>query len=307
MMLRCLSVLLLLSIPTIVKAACPNNGYQWQSNCYYFQTNATDFPEAERNCVMLGGHLVSIHDSFTNALLTGHFRGVNDYWIGLSNIKTSKKLAWIDGTKVDFTDWDKNQPGNVTGIKCASVTLKSGLWKVESCFQQKAYVCEIAGGASGSTAVPPMTTTQGGGNPTPSTTGSTGQCTGNATYYQPTNSCYSVYFTSDPDSKPWNASETFCQSIGGHLASIHSQDEFNFIMNFNYPANAEYWPWIGLFSNDNEQTFQWSDGTPMDFLPWGPGEPYVDTNFNCVFANSAGIDTLDCSDPGSALCKVKLN
>uniref|UniRef100_A0AC35ETD9 C-type lectin domain-containing protein n=1 Tax=Panagrolaimus sp. PS1159 TaxID=55785 RepID=A0AC35ETD9_9BILA len=186
-----------------------------------------------------------------------------------------------------------------------------------------------------------MTTTQG--NTAPTTTASTQKCTGNFTYYGPTNSCYGVFFTFDPDARGWNASETFCQSINGHLASIHSQDEFNFIMNFNYPQNSEYWPWVGLFSNDNEQTFQckflsffkfsdfnypqnseywpwvglfsndneqtfqWSDGTPTDFLPWGPGEPYVDTNFNCVFANSGGIDTLDCSEPGTALCKIKLN
>uniref|UniRef100_A0A914PW28 C-type lectin domain-containing protein n=1 Tax=Panagrolaimus davidi TaxID=227884 RepID=A0A914PW28_9BILA len=244
---------------------------------------------------------------FSDGFFIGHFgKDSKDYWIGLSNIKAPKKLAWTDGTKVDFVEWDKNQPGNVTGIKCASVTLKTGYWKVESCFQQKAYVCEIKNGASGSTAVPPMTTTTGNTAP-PTTTASAQKCTGNFTYYGPTNSCYGVFFTFDPDARGWNASETFCQSINGHLASIHSQDEFNFIMNFNYPQNSEYWPWVGLFSNDNEQTFQWSDGTPTDFLPWGPGEPVVDTNFNCVFANSEGIDTLDCSEPGTALCKIKLN
>jgi len=209
-------------------------------------------------------------------------------------------LSWIDGSKLDYTDWDKNEPGNATGIKCTSVTLKSGYWKVQSCFSKKSYVCSVPKAGGGSSAQP-MTTT-------PKATTASGQaCSGNYTYFAPTNSCYGVFFTFDPDARGWNASETFCQSINGHLASIHSADELTFIMNFNYPANSEYWPWIGLFSKDNEKTWQWTDGTPTDFLPWGPGEPYVDTNFNCVFANSAGIDTLDCTEPGTALCKIPLS
>jgi putative hemolysin len=314
-MLR-LSVLLLFVLPALVFCACPNGGYQWQTNCYYFQANGTDFPEAEANCISQGGHLASVHDSFTNALLTGHavniFQKQKDYWIGLSNLKTPKKLAWIDGTKLDFVDWDKNQPGNGTGIRCASVDLKTGLWRVESCFQQKPFVCAVVGSGSVSTMGPMTTTTRRNTNPTTTTgsgmtTPSGNKCTGNFTYYGPTNSCYGVFNMYDPDAKPWNASEAFCVGIGGHLASIHSQDEFNFIMSFNYPSNAQYFPWTGLFSADNEQTFQWTDGTPTDFLPWGPEEPVVDTNYNCVFAFTEGFATYDCSTPASTLCKIPLS
>uniref|UniRef100_A0AC34FR68 C-type lectin domain-containing protein n=1 Tax=Panagrolaimus sp. ES5 TaxID=591445 RepID=A0AC34FR68_9BILA len=130
-MLRLTSFLLLLFIFSNVFCACPNGAYEWQTNCYYFQKNGTDFPEAETNCIGMGGHLASIHDGFTNALITGHADNIftsllkRDFWIGLSNIKTSKKLSWIDGSKLDYTDWDKNEPNNATGIKCTSMILKT--------------------------------------------------------------------------------------------------------------------------------------------------------------------------------------
>uniref|UniRef100_A0A914ZGY6 C-type lectin domain-containing protein n=1 Tax=Panagrolaimus superbus TaxID=310955 RepID=A0A914ZGY6_9BILA len=181
----------------------------------------------------MGGHLASIHDGFTNALLTGHsvniFQGAKDYWIGLSNINTPKKLSWMDGTKLDFVDWDKNQPGKISGIRCTSAELKTGLWKTDSCFLQKSYVCGVPKAAGGSTTMPPMTRTTTR-RTSPTTTGSGAGCSGNFTYFAPTNACYGVFNTYDPDATSWNASEALCQSINGHLASIHSADEFTFIM-----------------------------------------------------------------------------
>ena len=62
----------LLLIP-VCFGACPHGGYEWRSKCYIFDKKPTGFPEAEAKCNTLGGHLASIHDGFTNAVITGKF------------------------------------------------------------------------------------------------------------------------------------------------------------------------------------------------------------------------------------------
>lgn len=56
---------------------------------------------------------------------------------------------------------------------------------------------------------------------------------------------------------------------GAHLASIHSTQENNFIMvNLNRNSLADVF--LGLFMNNDEQ-FEWSDGTVTDFFRWSDG------------------------------------
>lgn len=58
---------------------------------------------------------------------------------------------------------------------------------------------------------------------------------------------------------------------GGHLASITSKDENNFIraeMEHIYASVA----WIGL-SALQSTGYMWNDGTPVNFLNWAENEP----------------------------------
>jgi hypothetical protein len=305
----CLTLFLLLLPLAAFGASCPKGTYEWQGKCYYFEKKPTGFPEAEAKCNTLGGHLPSIHDGFTNALITEHARdnfGKNastvDFWIGLSNIVTPTNLSWIDGTAVDFSDWDKKQPGNFGPNSCGAITLKNGLWRVNSCFGMKMYVCEVDKNMfNGTTASPQGTTTTQGPM---QTTAGTGSCSGNYTYFAGSNSCYGVFFTQEQDGKSWNDAEAFCVGLGGHLASIHGQAEFDFIMNFNYPANSFYWPWTGLSSQDQGQTWQWSDGSSNSDIPWASGEPDTTDPYYCAFATSIGVENLDCPEQAAALCKI---
>ena len=61
----------LLPSPQPVHSDCPENSAEFQNECYIFQLTATSFPDAELNCLSISGHLVSIHDGFTNAIVTG--------------------------------------------------------------------------------------------------------------------------------------------------------------------------------------------------------------------------------------------
>ncbi|PIO69420.1 lectin C-type domain protein [Teladorsagia circumcincta] len=68
-------------------------------------------------------------------------------------------------------------------------------------------------------------------------------------------------------------------SNGGHLTSIHSTEENIFVADLS-KSGTEYkkdsdLTWIGLkqanYPTDTKWT--WTDGTPLDYFRWAPGEP----------------------------------
>ncbi|KAJ8045448.1 Low affinity immunoglobulin epsilon Fc receptor [Holothuria leucospilota] len=77
---------------------------------------------------------------------------------------------------------------------------------------------------------------------------------------------------------------------GGHLVSIHSQEEQEFVEKYWF-SSRDYVPnlvrmdyyslvrkpfsllYIGLHDSDHDGRFEWTDGSPVDFEHWLEGEP----------------------------------
>ncbi|XP_063967633.1 echinoidin-like [Lytechinus pictus] len=98
--------------------------------------------------------------------------------------------------------------------------------------------------------------------------------------------CYR-FFASN---KSWEDAENSCQSYSvpslgsggtiidsvGHLVSIHSEEEQNFVSTVFRDKRLKTAPtamWLGLHDTSTEGEFEWTDGTPMDFTKWSPGQP----------------------------------
>ncbi|XP_069463262.1 brevican core protein isoform X2 [Ambystoma mexicanum] len=79
--------------------------------------------------------------------------------------------------------------------------------------------------------------------------------------------------------KSWEDAETYCRDLGGHLASIITPEEQNFLNN----KYKEY-QWIGLNDRTIEGDFQWSDGNPTLYENWHHGQPdsYFLSGEDCV-------------------------
>ncbi|XP_053226063.1 brevican core protein isoform X5 [Podarcis raffonei] len=79
--------------------------------------------------------------------------------------------------------------------------------------------------------------------------------------------------------RSWEDAETQCRKLGGHLANIMAPEEQNFINN----RYKEY-QWIGLNDRTIEGDFQWSEGSPLLYENWHPGQPdsYFLSGENCV-------------------------
>jgi hypothetical protein len=72
----------------------------------------------------------------------------------------------------------------------------------------------------------------------------------------------------------WTASEALAVSLGGHLVSIGSAEEQEFVhSNFGNLGGVDRRIWIGFNDVSLEGSFEWSDGTPVKYTNWNPGEP----------------------------------
>jgi hypothetical protein len=91
---------------------------------------------------------------------------------------------------------------------------------------------------------------------TPNITGFTSQTNYNGhSYYRSTTSM------------TWTAAKVACENMGGHLVTMNSAAENNFVF--------QTWPsgWIGFNDEAVEGQWRWVTGEPVTYTNWNPGEP----------------------------------
>ncbi|XP_039674865.1 galactose-specific lectin nattectin-like isoform X2 [Perca fluviatilis] len=70
-------------------------------------------------------------------------------------------------------------------------------------------------------------------------------------------------FSFNYHAKSWVNAETFCKAAGGNLASVHSEEEYEFLRTFIHQVTGENKvAWIGGFDSVQEKEWMWSDGSP---------------------------------------------
>lgn len=96
----------------------------------------------------------------------------------------------------------------------------------------------------------------------------------------------------------WKQAQAEAVALGGHLVTINSQVEQDFITNtFLSGANKNRKYWIGLNDEASEGNFVWVSGEPVTYTSWFPGEPNNGSNVEDYVAmnyhHASGI-----GDPG---------
>nr|XP_054767889.1 echinoidin-like [Lytechinus pictus] len=73
----------------------------------------------------------------------------------------------------------------------------------------------------------------------------------------------------------------------GHLVSVHSREEFSFLTTMYESIRVKRigvsnWVWIGLHDRGTENSFEWIDGTEVEYTPWTPGQPNNYQEQDCI-------------------------
>lgn len=81
------------------------------------------------------------------------------------------------------------------------------------------------------------------------------------------------------ESKSWGEAEILCLSYGGHLASINSEDENNFIASLM--KETGYF-WVGGHDIVTESDWQWTDHSTWSYSDWAANKPTKNYGYNCL-------------------------
>ncbi|XP_030018045.1 type-2 ice-structuring protein-like [Sphaeramia orbicularis] len=71
----------------------------------------------------------------------------------------------------------------------------------------------------------------------------------------------------------WVDAEMNCQKHNGNLASVHSQEELDFIHSLVPDNSTGVGLWLGGSNCQQDDTWLWKDGSAFKFTFWCPEEP----------------------------------
>ena len=94
------------------------------------------------------------------------------------------------------------------------------------------------------------------------------------------------------DGPSWTEAEANAQKVGGHLATVSSSSENDFLFNTFGPSNTpDQEKWIGLNDSKVEGVWEWSSGEPVNYTNWASVAPA--NNVSIVYPDGKGKETQD--------------
>uniref|UniRef100_A0A671TZA4 Mannose receptor, C type 1b n=1 Tax=Sparus aurata TaxID=8175 RepID=A0A671TZA4_SPAAU len=254
------------------KGGCPLKWDKFDSKCYSIVTNrAMTWEDARRQCISIGGNLVSIPTRRVQAFLIIKMAklGAKDLWIGLNGLKQDG-FYWTDGNARRYTNWGyskyRRRPGafyqrwneDDCVMMTSSPTIGAGKWLSKSCNDTYGYICNR--NLDPNTQSPPDTVIP------------------------------DIYVAVGNDSikavtknLTWEDARKECENDKANLASLRNEWTQAYVellaMNLKAPV------WIGLNKEKTGGYFRYVDGWHMTFASWAEGEPsrgkpcvYMDTD-----------------------------
>jgi hypothetical protein len=100
--------------------------------------------------------------------------------------------------------------------------------------------------------------------------------------------------------------QTKCVAQGGHLVTIGSQDEQNFVAG----VSGNFERWIGLTAtaptNNQASSFHWVTGEPMSFTSWASTQPNEGATCGTMLGDQYkhGWDDHTCGSSFTSICEI---
>ncbi|XP_074546917.1 uncharacterized protein LOC141805663 [Halichoeres trimaculatus] len=240
---------------------CPQGWDAYGYACYWMEEAGRSWNDAKTFCKDQGGFMLHIGDIYEQAHFTVALTGrTGMWWIGLraEGQGGGVDYIWDNGLPLTFTHWDRDQPDNGDGT-CVAMTTGAvgGFWDDKLCTEKFSFICEKPRPDIHPPTKPPTPPPAQG-------------CAEGWTALPHFRHCYKLFHNVEwSQKKSWEAANEDCVSRGANLASIHTQEEEQFLGQYSKGTSK----WIGLKHNPTEGGYSWSDGTPLSHTNWGHGEP----------------------------------
>ncbi|XP_051907364.1 macrophage mannose receptor 1 [Hippocampus zosterae] len=272
---------------------CPAGWMHFNDKCFLFKGKKNDikanWTHARSLCKDQGGELAVIDNQYENDFVSSYLKDMElPTWIGLSDILVENQYAWSDGVSpVLYTNWNGKEPNNAGGTEhCVSIShsvLVSGKWNDDACHKKHSFVCFRK---KSSSITPPHPTS----SPCPA---------GYISWYL---NCYKLV----EEPATWDAAQKACEQQGANLASIDMSYDQAFVAGVVLQGKAD--AWIGLKLKD-DGSFAWTDGWPVFFTQWGPGEPDNLKDEGCVSMRGSPLfhgtwNDTRCDQAKPYICKI---
>ncbi|CAJ0930087.1 unnamed protein product, partial [Mesorhabditis belari] len=249
--------LFFVSVWICVDLYCPEGSFLVSDlgDCFLYSDLGSKAEDAEQICRLYGGHLTAIHNAFENGVIASYALkalGSTQAIIGLNRNDPDLKWQWVDGSNVEYFKWGQGQP---SAGNCSSLKIDEMIWRTIDCSLSLPFICRFS---------EIQTTTPHSTTPDPNSV-----CFDGWKYFDVTDMCY----YHGKESTFYDA-EAFCQENHGHLASIHSDAENEFVKNLAYNTSCDrndfHWMYgatiLGGQINDNTNlTDWWTDGSDTDY------------------------------------------
>ncbi|XP_056001586.1 uncharacterized protein LOC125654833 [Ostrea edulis] len=326
---------------------CPDGWTMFSGSCYYFGVVPKSWQDSEVACERLGGHLATVHSTEEEQFILDYVKRERKAlvdmshgytWIGGHDFLQESNWMWITDEVFNFTNWRAGNPNNggaALNEDCLDVSGDG--WNDNKCSNRLNYVCErnplkmsfriiltllfTFDGFSGGFLINP-----GDGNEilaevsqlremltllTAQVKSSCGcatspgsRCPDGWTMFS--GSCY--YFGVVP--KSWQDSEVACERLGGHLATVHSTEEEQFILDYAKREKkalvdmSHGYTWIGGHDFLQESNWMWITDEVFNFTNWRAGNPSNGNgNEDCLDLSFDGWNDNTCSNILNYICE----
>ncbi|CAJ0572605.1 unnamed protein product, partial [Mesorhabditis spiculigera] len=216
------------------------------------------------------------------------------------------EFKWIDGKPVNYTNWARKEPNDHKdqGETCIEMyvrywrfdktksleqnmeTTGAGKWNDLKCnWSPRAFACrkDQANPLAGPSKDPPAGTTGSTLSTTATTTKRVPKPTcGDAAWKlrEKTSKCYAIL----NEATDFDKALLRCEAMNGTLASVHSEDENNYIRDeTTWVLNETNLFWLGARRNSGTVgDFSWLDDSPMNYTKWSKDLDNLDGRESCL-------------------------
>lgn len=206
----------------------------------YAVTPSLPWEMAQGVAQMWGGNLASVSTADVNTFLQTTYVGSGSKWIGLNDRDSEGTFAWSSGSTAAYRNWQTGEPTNDTAKNYVELA-SSGVWSTSSQTAELQGIAERQVGHLG------------------------------WLYNKDTGHFYAQLNTP----LTWADAETRAQELGGHLTTVNSAAESDWLalsLGSGWIGYHDVWQ-SGDPGSDPPGRWVWADGDSSPFTNWRSGEP----------------------------------